>query len=57
MIGRGGANIARHCAAAHIFGYTIFNDWSARDLQFTFMEAGRYWHNLPLVANRSSDFL
>ncbi len=29
----GGANIPRDEAAAHIFGYTIFNDVSARDVQ------------------------
>lgn len=39
VIGKGGADIAREDAAAHIFGFTIFNDWSARDLQFPFMEA------------------
>jgi 2-keto-4-pentenoate hydratase/2-oxohepta-3-ene-1,7-dioic acid hydratase in catechol pathway len=40
VIGRAGVNIPRARAAEHIFGYTIFNDWSARDLQFAFMEAG-----------------
>ncbi|MGN9782033.1 fumarylacetoacetate hydrolase family protein [Nonomuraea sp. ZG12] len=34
VIGRGGADIAPGDASAHIAGYTIFNDWSARDLQF-----------------------
>ncbi len=34
VIGRGGADIAPEDASAHIAGYTIFNDWSARDLQF-----------------------
>jgi 2-keto-4-pentenoate hydratase/2-oxohepta-3-ene-1,7-dioic acid hydratase in catechol pathway len=34
VIGRGGADIASEDASAHIAGYTIFNDWSARDLQF-----------------------
>ncbi|WP_290051565.1 fumarylacetoacetate hydrolase family protein [Amycolatopsis solani] len=33
VIGRGGADIAPADATAHIAGYTIFNDWSARDLQ------------------------
>ena len=28
-----GANLDAEAAAAHIFGYTIMNDWSARDLQ------------------------
>jgi 2-keto-4-pentenoate hydratase/2-oxohepta-3-ene-1,7-dioic acid hydratase in catechol pathway len=40
VIGRPGANIARRDARRHIFGVTIFNDWSARDLQFPFMECG-----------------
>ena len=33
IIGRGGKNIARGDAMSHIFGYTIVNDISARDLQ------------------------
>ncbi len=33
VIGRGGRDIAREDAAAHIFGFTIFNDASARDAQ------------------------
>lgn len=37
VIGRSGVDIARDAANAHIFGYTIFNDWSARDLQMPFM--------------------
>jgi len=40
VIGRAAKDIARETAAEHIFGLTIFNDWSARDLQFPFMEAG-----------------
>jgi len=40
VVGRPGENVARASARDHIFGYTIFNDWSARDLQFPFMEAG-----------------
>lgn len=31
--GSGGANLSPEAAAAHIFGYTIMNDWSARDIQ------------------------
>ena len=31
--GSDGANLAPADAASHIFGYTIMNDWSARDLQ------------------------
>ncbi|HHO82060.1 MAG TPA: FAA hydrolase family protein [Halothiobacillus sp.] len=33
VIGRSGRHIAREDAPAHIFGYTIINDVSARDLQ------------------------
>lgn len=33
VIGKGGINIKPEDAPAHIFGYTIFNDWSARDIQ------------------------
>jgi fumarylacetoacetate (FAA) hydrolase len=33
VIGRGGIDIKPENAPAHIFGYTIFNDWSARDIQ------------------------
>ncbi|MCS5735702.1 fumarylacetoacetate hydrolase family protein [Herbiconiux daphne] len=31
--GSDGVNLSVESAAAHIFGYTIMNDWSARDLQ------------------------
>jgi len=40
VIGVPGADISRDDASGHIFGFTIFNDWSARDLQFPFMNAG-----------------
>ena len=33
VIGKAGINIQPKDAPNHIFGYTIFNDWSARDLQ------------------------
>jgi fumarylacetoacetate (FAA) hydrolase len=33
VIAKGGMNIKPEDAPAHIFGYTIFNDWSARDVQ------------------------
>jgi 2-keto-4-pentenoate hydratase/2-oxohepta-3-ene-1,7-dioic acid hydratase in catechol pathway len=33
VIGRDGASLTPEAAREHIFGYTIFNDWSARDLQ------------------------
>lgn len=32
VVGRAGRNIAVEDAGAHIAGYTIFNDWSARDV-------------------------
>jgi 2-keto-4-pentenoate hydratase/2-oxohepta-3-ene-1,7-dioic acid hydratase in catechol pathway len=38
VIGTRGVDIAPEDAAAHIFGYTIFNDVSARDAQATEME-------------------
>lgn len=38
VIGRGGVDIAPEEAASHVFGYTIFNDISARDAQATEME-------------------
>jgi 2-keto-4-pentenoate hydratase/2-oxohepta-3-ene-1,7-dioic acid hydratase in catechol pathway len=40
IIGRTGRDIATADAPAHIFGYTIFNDFSARDIQMKEM-AGR----------------
>jgi fumarylacetoacetate (FAA) hydrolase len=33
IIGKGGRDIKPKDAPAYIFGYTIFNDWSARDIQ------------------------
>jgi len=33
VIGRGGKNIARSAALEHVFGYTIVNDVTARDVQ------------------------
>jgi fumarylacetoacetate (FAA) hydrolase len=40
VIGTGGMNIRPEDAPAHIFGYTIFNDWSARDIQRKEMAVG-----------------
>ncbi|WP_329089387.1 fumarylacetoacetate hydrolase family protein [Actinomadura citrea] len=40
VIGRAGADLSPEQARAHIFGYTIFNDWSARDLQSREMRVG-----------------
>ena len=38
VIGRTGRNIAAASAAGHIFGYTIYNDFSARDAQLIEMQ-------------------
>ena len=40
VIGRSGRNLAPGDAGEHIAGYTIFNDWSARDLQMAEMKLG-----------------
>jgi 2-keto-4-pentenoate hydratase/2-oxohepta-3-ene-1,7-dioic acid hydratase in catechol pathway len=33
VVGRDGASLSPEQAAEHVFGYTVLNDWSARDLQ------------------------
>jgi 2-keto-4-pentenoate hydratase/2-oxohepta-3-ene-1,7-dioic acid hydratase in catechol pathway len=40
VIGRDGRDLSPAAARDHIVGYTIFNDWSARDLQFAEMQVG-----------------
>lgn len=40
VIGKGGMNIQAEEAEQHIFGYTVFNDWSARDVQRKEMAVG-----------------
>ena len=40
VIGAAGRNLTPDEAGAYIAGYTIFNDWSARDLQFEEMKLG-----------------
>ncbi|MFB4298845.1 fumarylacetoacetate hydrolase family protein [Actinomadura sp. NTSP31] len=40
VIGRAGADLSPEQARDHVFGYTIFNDWSARDLQSREMQVG-----------------
>ncbi|XVQ06952.1 fumarylacetoacetate hydrolase family protein [Spirillospora sp. CA-255316] len=40
VIGRHGRDLSPGQAGDHIFGYTIFNDWSARDLQSREMQVG-----------------
>ncbi len=40
IIGKPGINIKPENAHNHVFGYTIFNDWSARDIQREEMKIG-----------------
>jgi len=40
VIGKGGSNIQRADAASHIFGYMIYNDFSAREIQQREMSVG-----------------
>ena len=40
VIGRAGRNLTPQESGEHIAGYTIFNDWSARDLQMAEMRLG-----------------
>jgi 2-keto-4-pentenoate hydratase/2-oxohepta-3-ene-1,7-dioic acid hydratase in catechol pathway len=40
VIGTSGRDLSPSQAGAHIAGYTIFNDWSARDLQMAEMRLG-----------------
>lgn len=49
VIGKGGRDIAAADAAQHIFGFTIFNDLTARDLQFREMQG-------PLGPAKGKDF-
>jgi 2-keto-4-pentenoate hydratase/2-oxohepta-3-ene-1,7-dioic acid hydratase in catechol pathway len=49
ILGKTGRDIRREDARAHIFGFTIFNDFSARDTQGLEMESG-------LGPSKSKDF-
>ncbi len=40
VVGRDGASLTPEQAREHIFGYTVLNDWSARDLQRREMNDG-----------------
>ena len=40
VIGREGRDLTAEQAREHIVGYTVFNDWSARDLQSAEMQVG-----------------
>ena len=46
LIGRGGANIKREGALDHVFGYTVLNDVTARDIQSTW--GGQYFKGKSL---------
>lgn len=39
VLGHGGTDISEDRASAHIFGFMIFNDWSARDVQSEVMKS------------------
>jgi 2-keto-4-pentenoate hydratase/2-oxohepta-3-ene-1,7-dioic acid hydratase in catechol pathway len=40
VVGRDGASLTPEAAREHVFGYTVLNDWSARDLQAREMRVG-----------------
>lgn len=40
IVGRAGRNLSPEAAAAHIVGYCVLNDWSARDIQRREMRLG-----------------
>jgi 2-keto-4-pentenoate hydratase/2-oxohepta-3-ene-1,7-dioic acid hydratase in catechol pathway len=40
VIGKGGRNIPADRVHEHVAGYTLFNDWSARDIQMEEMKVG-----------------
>jgi len=40
VVGRGGRDLDPQAARDHIFGYTVLNDWSARDVQGREMKVG-----------------
>jgi 2-keto-4-pentenoate hydratase/2-oxohepta-3-ene-1,7-dioic acid hydratase in catechol pathway len=52
VIGKPCYGVTKDSARASIFGYTIFNDWSARDEQFRAMQAGA----INLGPARGKDF-
>ncbi len=49
IMGKKGKNIKAETADAHIFGYTVFNDWTARAIQKREME-------VPLGPHKGKDF-
>ncbi len=40
VVGRDGTDLTAEAAREHVFGYAVFNDWSARDLQRREMRVG-----------------
>jgi 2-keto-4-pentenoate hydratase/2-oxohepta-3-ene-1,7-dioic acid hydratase in catechol pathway len=48
VVGRAGSDLTPEQARSHILGYTIFNDWSARDLQV-------YEFKFPMGPSKSKD--
>ncbi|ATQ42919.1 fumarylacetoacetate hydrolase family protein [Caulobacter mirabilis] len=40
VVGRGGRDLSPEQARDHVFGYTLMNDWSARDLQVDVSKSG-----------------
>ncbi len=40
VVGRAGRDVAPEAGESHVVGYTIFVDWSARDLQYDEMQVG-----------------
>ena len=49
VIGKAGVNIARKDALKHVFGYTVVNDVSARDIQYDW--GGQYFKGKSLDAS------
>jgi 2-keto-4-pentenoate hydratase/2-oxohepta-3-ene-1,7-dioic acid hydratase in catechol pathway len=52
VIGKECHNVSKEGARQYIFGYTVFNDWSARDEQFRAMQGGA----INLGPARGKDF-
>lgn len=46
VIGKAGRDIPLECALDHVFGYTIINDLTARDLQVRFRADGSVWYEI-----------
>jgi 2-keto-4-pentenoate hydratase/2-oxohepta-3-ene-1,7-dioic acid hydratase in catechol pathway len=57
VIGRPGTNLSPEQARGHIVGYTVFNDWSARDLQKPERELGLGFSKGKDSANTLGPFL